>query len=184
MKLQSYIGALALMFAVMSANSSLSFAQVPYGRQFMVSPETEKKSDKTGRIFKVSNATFLSATVLDMKSTVDILNHPTCAHRADYTVLTCGYRGIEKGWTGKMFGKRNVTAAVVGNTLLNAGIAYTSWKLYQRGGKWNRKFATALLLFKTADNAMAGFRNVRYSADLDHNLGTAMDYSGRIHWSH
>lgn len=164
---------------VMSWRSSLAYAQEQYLREG--NPwEPERKADKIGSFYKVSELYLSGATVFDMWSTVKVLHHPTVAYRADNTVLA-HYTGIETGWAG-CFGNRNAGAAVAANVGLNAGLSFLSHKLYQRGGRW-RILAIAVNVSKGTDNLIAGVHNVRWEASVNRRVQLATGYAGPIAWS-
>lgn len=171
-----------LLLMAMSSSSSHAFAQT---QPFLPDEPPKRPVEKAKKIdfpYLLSEAYLAGGTALDMKSTADVLGHPTTAYRADRTFLTHYYAG-ECGWAGVVFGKRNTVGAVWSNTLLNVGFDMLDRKLYRRGGRW-RIAALGLNVLKGTGNWVDGFHNVRVDKNVDKYVRLETGYkTGLIIWS-
>jgi len=166
---------------VMVVFASAAHAQVQQFRQ-RTPEETKRDSRKLDNLYRISRLYLSVGTGLDGFSTARGLNHPTIAHRTDQSVLGYFY-GTEVGWAGSVVGKRNTSAVVAANVLLNFGVERLSRTLYRKGGRW-RLLAIGLCLWKATDSTVAGVGNFRFNAGIDARLRTATGYQGKIIWSH
>lgn len=155
-------------------------AQTQFQPKALLRPKEE--SGKLGKLYKASEWYLSVGTVLDGFSTVRVLDHPTQALRQDHTDLARFY-GVETGWAGPVFGRRNTAAVVAANTLLNAGLGKLSRNLYHRGGRW-RYVALGINLWKATDSVTAGIGNFRYVAGINDKIRAETGYHGQIIWTH
>jgi hypothetical protein len=140
-----------------------------------------EKVRKTDFLYLGSQAFLGAGTMMDMKSTVDGLNHPTVASRQNGMFLT-NYYARETGWAG-VFGQKNTNGVVAANVLLSTGFDLLDRRLYRRGGKW-RIVAITLNFAKGLDNGMSAFHNIGVNKDIDKHVRLQTGYNGRIIWSH
>ena len=180
MELLTKIPITLLFLIAVSASSSRALAQTQPAPPDDAPRKLNEGRRKIDFLYLASETYLAAGTTLDMKSTVDGLDHPTTAYRANRTFLT-HYYATESGWA-KFLGKRNATGIVVANVLLNTGFDLVDRRLYRRGGRW-RIAAVALNVLKGTENMADGFQNIRLNGSVDERVRLETGYTGRIIWS-
>ena len=163
----------------MPANSQ-STSLIPGFERPDVVPVVKRVPQKTSFAFRMSESYLAAGTAFDLSTTAMLLNHPTTVYKSDGTLLT-HYYTTEDGWTGDVFGKRDLAAALLGNGIKNALLERFTYRLYERGGRW-RALGYGLNFLQGSLSLGAGVHNVRFDGQIDRQVRLATGYKGLFHW--
>jgi hypothetical protein len=179
MQLSTKVPTIMLFVAMSLASSLRAFTQM---QSLPDDPSMERaeKIPKWDFRYLASEAYLAGGTVVDMRTTIDGLDHPTNAYTTSGKFLM-QYTVRENGWAA-FLGNRNTFGVVSANVLLNTGFDLLDRRLYRRGGRW-RIMAISLNVAKATGNWVDGFHNMRVLGNVDRAVALQTGYHGTIIWS-
>lgn len=181
MRLSTKIPTIVLSIAVGLVSPLSVFAQGPQplpDDPSSVLQQSEKARTRDLSLF-ASEAYLGGGTVMDVKSTIEGLDHPSYAYTASGNFLM-RYPLRETGWAS-FVGGRSAVGVSTANALMNAGVSWFGWRISRRGGGW-RAAAITLDVAKATCNWVDVFHNARVIGDMDRRVSLQTGYTGKIVW--